>query len=101
MKLTKNSAKIFLDDVSPDKRFHCGNGTTFNNLEDLQIALKKMNDLTYSFHANDEKNDFCSWVYDVIGDVKLSDSLRISKDKKSAAAKIRTRITYLKKYING
>ena len=44
-----------------------------------------------------DKNDFATWIYDIIGDVKLADTIRKTLDKKSTSRKVKMRITKLKK----
>lgn len=90
----------YLENVVEEKRFWCNDGVVLSNLEELNSALKKMSDETFAFHVNADKNDFVSWVYDVIGDVKLAQNLSSCNDKKEMAKKIRARITYVKKKIS-
>ena len=49
---------------------------------------------------NKEKNDFSNWIYDVIGDSELADSLRKCKDKKTAVKRVKSRVNYLRSLIN-
>jgi hypothetical protein len=97
MKINKNEAVNFLSDVPYEKRFWCNDSSVFSNLSDLAKTLEKMNSSTFKHHVNKEKNDFSSWIYDVVGDVRLADSLREIRDKKMMAKKIKSRIIYLKK----
>ena len=50
----------------------------------------------FNFHVNSEKNDFSSWIYDVIGDIKLAEDIRDVKDAKTAGKIVRNRISNLK-----
>ena len=97
--MTDNSFELFISDVPLHKKFYCHDGSAFKNLGELEQAFKKMSPETFSYHANSEKNDFANWIYDVIGDITLSDSLRDVLDSKAAAKKLRARITFIQKKI--
>ena len=56
-----------------------------------------MTDETFSYHVNEEKNDFSNLIYNVIGDVTLAENLRKTINKKDTSKKIKLRLTYLKK----
>ncbi len=45
------------------------------NLSELADALKSMDESVFSFHANNSKNDFSSWIRDVMGEHNLSLSI--------------------------
>lgn len=95
--LTKEDARKFLSDAPSEQSFWVNNGPVLKNLEELSNALQQMNDDTYCYHANSEKNDFSKWVEDVIGDHQLANALLTSKNKKSSVKKIRNRMNSLKK----
>lgn len=97
--INKETANRFLAPVPEQNKFFCKDGKVFSTLEEFDKGLDKMNHETFRFHANNEKNDFSNWVYDVIGDVVLADSLRKCKDKKNAQKKLKSRISYLKTHI--
>lgn len=97
LKRKNKMSEVFLLEVPEDKKFYCSDGTILSNMEELASHLGKMDDAVFHFHAEGEKNDFCSWTYDVIGDVKLAESLAKAKDKKSASRRTKARITAIKK----
>lgn len=99
-KINFETAGLILSNVPDHKKFICNDGSVFVNLEELMIGLKTINKETFDYHVNEDKNDFSSWIYDVVGDVKLSKNVRTVKDANSAAKKIKVRITYLKKTMN-
>lgn len=86
----------FLTSVPEDKKFWCNDGKVFNNLEELEKGLKKMDESTFEYHVNSEKNDFSNWIYDVIGDVELANELRSIISKNLMKKKISDRIKELK-----
>lgn len=95
-KVMQESAVRFLSTVPEDKKFWCNNGEAYSTLKELESGLKSMKKDTFQFHVDSEKNDFSSWIYDVIGDIKLADDLRSVKDAKTAAKIVKNRISNLK-----
>lgn len=95
-RITKQVAQKWLGDVPEDKRFWCSNGQVFSNLQELERALEGMSEETFRYHSNAEKNDFASWVQDVIGDDKLAQDLRKSITAVQATKKVAERIVMLR-----
>ena len=95
--MKKEEARKILADVNPECCFWVNNGPVIRNLEELHNAFDNMNNETFMHHANNEKNDFISWVKDVLGDKRLSDDLMKSKSKQSAVNKVKQRLQVLKR----
>jgi len=95
--VSKNEARRYLCDAAPEQCFWVNNGPVLKNLEELANALPDMNDETFNHHVNSEKNDFSSWIKDIIGDNKLANDLLSSKSKESVVKKLRSRLNSLKK----
>ena len=95
--VTKEEAKRYLCDTSPEQCFWVNNGPILKNLEELANALPDMNDETFNHHVNIEKNDFSSWIKDIIGDNKLANDLLSSRSRESAIKKLQSRLNSLKK----
>ena len=93
----KDEAKRYLGDAAPEQCFWLNNGPILKNLEELANALPEMSSETFHHHVNSEKNDFSSWINDVIGDKNLANELLSSKSRESAVKKIRNRLNSLKK----
>lgn len=98
-KMDPEEAKRILADVAEEKVFWCHDGSVFKNLIELKNALGKMSDETFSYHVNDEKNDFSNWIRDVIGDGKLAKDLLKFKDRTSTLKRIRNRINQLNRML--
>jgi hypothetical protein len=94
--VSKSAGKKFLADVPDDKRFWCADGQVLKNLSDLETSLKTMGQDIFSYHLNDNKNDFSNWVRDVIGDDKLAMDLQKSKTRAQAARYVSTRVSQLR-----
>ena len=75
--------------------FWINNGPILKNLKDLKNALKKINEETFRYHVNKEKNDFADWVKNVLGDKILANKLAKIKTAKTM---IKTVEEKLKKY---
>ena len=72
----KPEARRFLTDVQEEYVFRCCDGHTLRNMKELRDVLKTMKEETYVSHANTEKNDFTSWVRDIIKDGMLAKDLQ-------------------------
>lgn len=59
-------------------------GPVLGNLRDLRDALASMDDATFVYHVNDEKNDFANWVRDVLDDADLARKLSRVKRRTTA-----------------
>lgn len=94
----KKDHKKILENVSPDKIFFVCDGSTLSNLRDLANALKTMNDGTFSYHANANKNDFSNWINDVLHDSALAKKIK-NLDKTKAQKEIEKRLKELEKKI--
>ena len=67
--------KELLNDVKSEHVFVLSNGKNLQNLKELYKELRKMDKKTFTYHVNEEKNDFYNWVRDIYKDKKLSDDL--------------------------
>jgi hypothetical protein len=86
-----------LGDVAADKVFWVNNGGVLKNLDELAVALKEISLEQYAYHVNKEKNDFSSWVRDVVCDKTLADELAKAKTKAAALKAVKSRIAKLRK----
>jgi hypothetical protein len=98
--VSKEDANRFLSSVPEDKKFWCSNGEVFSNLKELEISLKTMNNETFEHHVNEEKNDFSTWIYDIVGHAELAAAVRNMKDRKKVAKEIQKSIKVLKRAAN-
>jgi len=94
---TKFQALEALKDVKPEFVFWLCDGSTIKNLEELLEHLKMMNEETFRYHVNQEKNDFAKWIYDIIKDEKLSNDLKKTQSKNEFVKIVNERIKWLKK----
>ena len=70
-----------LSDVNPQNYFRVANGTVIKNLKELDMAIENMSEETFKCHVSEVRNDFSSWIWDVIKDDKLANELLQIKDR--------------------
>ena len=99
-KIDFESAKMILNTVPDDKMFIGRDGTVFRCLEDLPTGIKVLGQDMFNYHVTPSKNDFATWIYNVIGDVKLAEDIGPIKEMNPMIKKIKARITQLKKKIS-
>ena len=87
-KKKEKAEQDFLADVPDDKRFLMCDGSVLSNLVQLRDSLKKMNDGIFSYHVNNERNDFKNWIREVIGDKKLAAQISRLKSSKAMYQKV-------------
>ncbi len=98
--LFPEDAKSILSDVNPAHKFNLHMGTSIANLGELAEALEIMDDTNFKYHVTKEKNDFSSWVRDIIGDIELSNDLMKAKTRKKAFELVSRRIEHLRELKN-
>lgn len=101
VRMTKAVAERILGDVPEDKRFWVVDGRALKNLEELEGALRQMDEGTYRYHAADSNNDFSNWVRDVIGDDKLARDLNKRANPEQAAKAVAERVVWLRSRMQG
>lgn len=84
-----------LADVPDEYVFRCHDGGIFRNMRDLRDGLVSITDDTFMFHASAGKNDFGSWVSDVINDNKLTRALSKADSRIEAARSVASRVSFL------
>lgn len=85
---TKSTAKVTTRSVVEaygDQRFFVINGQILSRLDELSAALRSMDQDTYMYHVNGDKNDFSQWVSDVLLNKALATKLAKAKNKADMA----------------
>lgn len=96
MAVNKSPAGARLADVPADKVFWLYDGRVLKNLDELAAALEDMSEETYNHHVTGEKNDFCNWVRDVIGDTTLASNLQKAASRNAGAQAVKARLARLR-----
>jgi len=91
-----NTSKI-LADCRPDWCFWLNNGKVLHNIYELLDALISMDDFTFKYHVNGEKDDFVKWINEVICDKTLAKELLTVKNREDYVNKVKKRIKQLEK----
>lgn len=95
VKISRDEANRRLGDVPDETRFWCQDGRVVKNLRELEDALNSMSDETFHHHLGGGRNDFSSWIRDVVGDNKLANDLGRAKSRIQAGKGIAERISFL------
>ncbi len=95
--MDKGEAQRYLADAKDENCFWSNDGQIIRNLAELPQALKRMKRQTFSYHINKEKNDFATWIRDVVGDVELAEKLMKERDKASTIKLVNSRLKQLQK----
>ena len=88
--------KRFLAEVSNEKEFFFHTGVHVNNITDFSHIVEDLSEEEVARYVNKEKNDFASWVSEVVGDKKLAGQLKKARKKPTILKKIEDRISYLR-----
>lgn len=73
-----------------EKRFWLRTGRILADLAELTQALEQMDDDTFNYHVNLDRNDFANWITDVLGQAKLGAEVKKLKTAKTMAKKIKS-----------
>lgn len=87
--------KAWLGDVPGDKVFWCHDGRMAKNMAELAAALKEMPNDIFEYHLNSERNDFSTWVRDVIGDTTLAGQLARIASQATALKRVEMRVSLI------
>lgn len=71
-----------------DQCFWCNHGVVVHDLRELHDHLQEMSDEEFKYHVNKEKNDFSTWIRDVLHDSECAKSLERVKTRRTAISKV-------------
>ena len=91
-KQANEQANVLLMKAPEEHVFWCHDGTIFRDIKDLADGLGTMSGEIYAYHASLERNDFCNWVRDVIGDQDLAGELAEATSQTQAAECVTSRL---------
>lgn len=94
---TRRDAAKILADVVDGRLFFCSDGCIDRNLAELSTCLAHMSQNVFNHHVNDTKNDFSTWIRDVLGDTTLADELLVTTSPAEAGRVVSERLTWLQK----
>jgi hypothetical protein len=79
--------------MSEENCFYVCNGRKLNDLDDLLDELSTIDEDSFRYHVNEEKNDFASWIKEVIKDKVLANQVSKTKDKEKIISLVEKRIS--------
>ena len=91
-RILKQDAQKMLGNVPNEYAFMCCDGRILTNMLELGAALGTMSDEIFAYHVNQAKNDFTSWVRNIIKDDKLASDLLKATNQKQAAYRVAERV---------
>ncbi len=91
-KLTLSRAKKMLRIVPPSKSFWLCTNDYLRSLNTLAQALEESSDDVFRYHVDKYKNDFSTWVKDVIDDKDLAREISRIKTRYTLVRKIRENV---------
>lgn len=90
-------AKILLRDVPhPELYFYLRGVHPIKNLCELSEYLNEVDDHTFAFHVNSNKNDFAEWVDTAIGDKALAEKMFNARTLPRLTNAVNVRVEWLK-----
>ncbi|MBN2127419.1 MAG: hypothetical protein JW703_03435 [Candidatus Diapherotrites archaeon] len=90
-------AEVLLRDVPhPDLYFYLRGSYPIKNLCELSEHLNEMDEHTFVFHVNSQKNDFAEWIATAVGDKVLAEKIFNSRTLPRMANAVNVRVEWLK-----
>jgi len=89
---SKKGDKRVLVCANGEQCFWATDGKIIANLIELRDALAEMEKEAFKHHVNSERNDFASWINDVLQDSELAEELRSAKQPSTARTIIARRL---------
>ena len=81
-----------LGNVPAESAFVLFNGPKINNLFELAEALESMKETSFRHHVTGQKNDFSSWIRDIIGDNELAAKIMTTNNRSRMSSIVRDRV---------
>ncbi|HSU72484.1 MAG TPA: transketolase family protein [Candidatus Binatia bacterium] len=91
----KSAAQRVLGAVPQDVTFKVRNGMVIRSIPELHKAVLAMDQATFQYHVNDQRNDFAQWIEDVQQDHELAHVLKNARTKAAVVRLLGTRIGQL------
>ncbi len=85
--------------MPPEKAFLTKSGVWLRNIYELNNSLEYLDEETFNHHVNESKNDFVSWIRDVIKDKELAKEVAYSHSRVELRSIISRRIRELEEII--
>ena len=91
--MSGQSASVLVGEAPVEHSFKLyKTGIEIKSVQELADALEIMSDESYNHHVTDTRNDFATWVKEVLHDDELSARLKSAKDRGQAYQATRQRV---------
>ncbi|MFP4403908.1 MAG: hypothetical protein ACLFPJ_06150 [Candidatus Woesearchaeota archaeon] len=70
-------------------KFYFNNGFTAQDIDSLVSCLESIDDNTFKYHCNIDKNDFYNWIDSGLLNKKVANSIKRIKTKKGLIKKLK------------
>jgi len=74
--------------------FYFHNGQTADSVQSLINVLEVLDEETFKYHCNKDKNDFYSWLSTGLNDEKAAAGIKTVKTRKTMLAKLKQLLKY-------
>jgi len=72
-----------------DSVFYFQNGQTANTVKTLIKVLSNLNEDTFKYHCNEDKNDIYNWLSTGLNDAKAAAAIKSAKTRRIMLAKLK------------
>ena len=69
--------------------FYFNNGETADSVKSLTKVLETLDEDTFNYHCNADKNDFFNWLSTGLNDAKAAAAIKNVKARKTMVAKLK------------
>ncbi|MBN1503217.1 hypothetical protein JW930_06780 [Candidatus Woesearchaeota archaeon] len=87
-KKSKKSSSKKIINARPENYFILITGVPLKNIKELVNALENMNDWVFRHHVNSARNDFYTWIKEVLRESTLAQDISTANDSKEMEYKI-------------
>ncbi len=95
--ISLDKAEKILSEVHANAEFQLHLGASIKSLYELSEALDIISEDSFNHHVTKQKNDFASWIKDVLGDNKLAHQVEKMKKRKDISDAVKLRIKELER----
>ena len=75
-------------EAKPENYFILVTGVPLKNLKELANSIETMNDWVFNHHVNDTRNDFSTWVKDILKEDELAEEIRQLRNMRDVELRI-------------
>jgi hypothetical protein len=88
----KNRISLINLEASGEKAFFMANGRVITRLSELPEVIENTDDQTFSYHVNEDKNDFANWIRDVFNSKPLANKILTKRTRTDMVNVLKTEL---------